>query len=85
MPAELRDGWPVVVRGDSQLRLLGVTPPDKHTRCARTAIVVAPRGVRGIPHMLLVDGDTGLVLANKTIRGAALAPAIEKGLAGKKR
>jgi peroxiredoxin len=41
-------------------------------------------GVKAIPHMLLVDGDTGLILANQDIRGEQLAPAIEKGLAGKK-
>ncbi len=42
-------------------------------------------GIRAIPHMILVDGDTGLVIANKDIRGEALAPAIEKGLAGLKK
>jgi peroxiredoxin len=42
-------------------------------------------GIRSIPHMLLVDGDTGLVIANKTIRGEALAPAIENALAAKKK
>lgn len=41
-------------------------------------------GINGIPHMLLVDGDTGVILADKTIRGPALAPAIEKALAEKK-
>jgi thiol-disulfide isomerase/thioredoxin len=41
--------------------------------------------IRGIPHMLLVDGDTGEILANKSIRGDDLAPAIERALAGKKR
>lgn len=40
--------------------------------------------IHAIPHMLLVDGDTGIILANKTIRGEALAPAIEKALAYKK-
>jgi peroxiredoxin len=41
-------------------------------------------GINSIPHMLLVDGDTGVILADKTIRGEALAPAIEKALASKK-
>jgi peroxiredoxin len=41
-------------------------------------------GIESIPHMLLVDGDTGLILADKNIRGEALAPALEKALAGKK-
>ena len=41
-------------------------------------------GIHSIPHMLLVDGDTGTILADKTIRGEALAPAIEKALASRK-
>lgn len=40
-------------------------------------------GIHAIPHMLLVDGDTGLVIANKDIRGESLVPAIE-GALGKK-
>lgn len=36
-------------------------------------------GIESIPHMLLVDGDTGKVLANKALRGESLAPAIENG------
>jgi thiol-disulfide isomerase/thioredoxin len=39
--------------------------------------------IRSIPHMILVDGDTGTILANKSIRGPALAAAIEKALAAK--
>jgi hypothetical protein len=39
--------------------------------------------IRSIPHMILVDGDTGTILANKNIRGPALAAAIEKALADK--
>jgi len=42
-------------------------------------------GIHSIPHMLLVDGDTGLILADTNIRGEALAPAIEKALAGRKK
>jgi peroxiredoxin len=41
-------------------------------------------GIHSIPHMLLVDGDTGVIIADTNIRGEALAPAIEKALAGKK-
>jgi hypothetical protein len=33
--------------------------------------------------MILIDGDTGTILANKSIRGPALAAAIEKALADK--
>jgi peroxiredoxin len=42
-------------------------------------------GIHSIPHMLLVDGDTGQVIANKAIRGDALAPAIEAALAKKRK
>jgi thiol-disulfide isomerase/thioredoxin len=42
-------------------------------------------GIRSIPHMLLVDGDTGEVIVNKAIRGEALLPAIEKALKAKKK
>jgi thiol-disulfide isomerase/thioredoxin len=42
-------------------------------------------GIRSIPHMLLVDGDTGEVIVNKAIRGEALLPAIEKALEAKKK
>ena len=41
-------------------------------------------GIRSIPHMVLVDGDSGVILADK-IRGEGLAPAIEKALAAKKK
>jgi peroxiredoxin len=41
-------------------------------------------GIQAIPHMLLVDGDTGLILADSDIRGEALAPAVEKALAARK-
>ena len=41
--------------------------------------------IHAIPHMVLIDGDTGVILADKDIRGEALAPAIEKALAGKKK
>lgn len=40
--------------------------------------------IHGIPHMILIDGDSGEIIANKTIRGEALAPAIEKALESKK-
>ncbi len=42
-------------------------------------------GIHSIPHMLLVDGDTGVIIADTDIRGPKLAPAIEKALAGKKK
>lgn len=41
--------------------------------------------IQSIPHMILVDGDTGNILANKDIRGELLAPAIEKALTAKQR
>jgi peroxiredoxin len=49
------------------------------------AAVAQRYGIEAIPHMLLVDGDTGLILANKDIRGTRLASAIEQGLAAKKK
>ena len=45
------------------------------------AAVAKLYGIKSIPHMMLVDGDTGVILANRTIRGEALAAAIEKALA----
>jgi peroxiredoxin len=42
-------------------------------------------GIDSIPHMLLVDGDSGVILADKTIRGENLAPAIEEALAKRKK
>jgi hypothetical protein len=41
-------------------------------------------GIRAIPRMILVDGDTGVVIADDTLRGEKLAPAIEAALAEKK-
>ena len=41
-------------------------------------------GVEGIPFMLIVDGNTGEILAGAEARGEALAPAIERALARKK-
>ncbi|MBI5775629.1 MAG: TlpA family protein disulfide reductase [Verrucomicrobia bacterium] len=41
--------------------------------------------VHSIPKALLVDGDTGKVLADDGLRGSTLAPAIEKALADKKK
>ena len=49
------------------------------------ASVAVTYSIHAIPHMILVDGDTGRVIANETIRGEALAPAIEKALADKKK
>jgi len=42
-------------------------------------------GVEGIPFMLIVDGDTGEIMAGSEARGEALGPAIESALARKKR
>ena len=42
-------------------------------------------GIYAIPHMMLIDGDTGVVLDDDNLRGEALAPAIEKALKGKKK
>jgi peroxiredoxin len=42
-------------------------------------------GIRSIPRPILVDGDTGIILAEgPDARGRHLAPAIEKALAAKK-
>ena len=38
-------------------------------------------GIRSIPRMLLVNGSTGVILADEGLRGEQLAPAIEKALA----
>ena len=48
-----------------------------------SAAVAKQYGINAIPHMILVDGDTGVILADTDIRGEALAPAIEKALTGK--
>ena len=41
-------------------------------------------GIRSIPRPILVDGDTGVILAEgPTARGTRLGPAIEKALAAK--
>ncbi len=49
------------------------------------AEVARTYGIHAIPHMLLVDGDTGIIIANKDIRGPKLAPAIAKALADKQK
>ena len=41
-------------------------------------------GIRTIPYLILVDGDTGRILANDDFHGPKLAPAIEKALTAKK-
>ncbi|MEW5980901.1 MAG: TlpA disulfide reductase family protein [Acidobacteriota bacterium] len=41
--------------------------------------------IKGIPATFLVDGDTGIIIAQgEEIRGDKLAPAVEKALAGRK-
>jgi thiol-disulfide isomerase/thioredoxin len=47
------------------------------------AEVAALYSVHSIPAAYLVDGDTGLVIANTNLRGAALAKTIEAALANK--
>lgn len=39
--------------------------------------------IHAIPHMMLIDGDTGLVIDDNQVRGESLAPAIEKALSAK--
>jgi len=48
--------------------------------------VVRLYGITGIPQMVLVDGDTGVILASgKDIRGEGLGEAIEDALAARKK
>ena len=43
-------------------------------------------GIHSIPHMVLVDGDTGLILADgTTLHGEGLSAAVEKALADRKK
>ena len=50
------------------------------------AEVAQKYGIHSIPQPILVDGDSGVVLAEGSgARGAKLPPAIEKALAGKKK
>jgi peroxiredoxin len=50
------------------------------------AAVAVQYGIQSIPRPILVDGDTGKILAEGSdVRGADLAPAIEKALAAKKK
>jgi peroxiredoxin len=49
------------------------------------AAVAKLYSINAIPRMMLVDGDSGVVLADESLRGEALAPAIEKALAAKKK
>jgi hypothetical protein len=50
------------------------------------AALVVQYGVRSIPMALLVDGDSGIILAKEDeVRGPKLAPAIKKALAAKKK
>jgi len=61
----------------------GMSWPQVHDGGGWNAAVAKLYGIRAIPHMLLVDGDTGLIVANKDIRGEALAPEIQKALAAR--
>ena len=50
------------------------------------AAVAQQYGIRSIPRPILVDGDTGTILGEgPEVRGQKLGPAIEKGLAAKKK
>jgi peroxiredoxin len=50
------------------------------------ADVARQYGIHSIPRPILVDGDTGVILAEgSAARSEALAPSIEKALAGKKK
>ena len=50
------------------------------------AAVAVQYGVRSIPQPLLIDGDTGVILAEgQEARGTKLAKAVEKALAAKKK
>jgi peroxiredoxin len=64
---------------------------DKHMRWPQVydgqhkpAPVAELYGIDAIPHLLLVDGDTGLILSEEDIRGEKLAGAVQKALKGKK-
>jgi len=51
-----------------------------------SAAVAKLYGIRAIPHMILVDGDTGLILADgNAIRGEKLGEAIEKAMSARKK
>jgi thiol-disulfide isomerase/thioredoxin len=50
------------------------------------AEVAQKYGIQSIPRAILVDGDTGTILAEgPSARGSRLAPAIERALAAKKK
>ena len=50
------------------------------------AAVAKQYGIQSIPHAFLVDGDTGMIIADGDgIRGDNLAPAVEKALASRKK
>ncbi len=50
------------------------------------AAVAEKYGIQSIPRPILVNGDTGVILAEgEAVRGEQLAPAIEKALAAKKK
>lgn len=63
----------------------GIVWPQVYDGGGWGAAVAKAYQIHAIPHMLLVDGDTGIILANKTIRGPHLAEAIEKALADRKK
>jgi peroxiredoxin len=62
----------------------GMTWPQLYDGKAFDNEAFAKLGLRGIPATFLVDGDTGLILAQgDELRGEKLAPAVEKALTAK--
>lgn len=65
---------------------MGMTWPEVFDGGYWNAEIAKLYGVRAIPHALLVDGDTGKILAmGDSLRGAGLEQAIVKALASKKK
>ena len=58
--------------------------PQVYEGKAGESTVAKTYQIHAIPHMLLVDGSTAIILVDEDIRGEKLAPAIEKALAGRK-
>ena len=63
----------------------GMSWPQIYDGKAWQAAVAEKYGINSIPEPILIDGDTGLILAEGSdARGSNLGPAIEKALAAKK-
>ena len=64
----------------------GMTWPEVFDGGFWKAEIAQLYGVQSIPHSLLVDGDTGQILAmGDSLRGNGLAPSVAKALASKKK